>query len=68
MVEWEKEKDGWKKNDEKSKLMKLEWKTKMEKRHIWDIDGKEENMAKQKKAKVKRKEKKEGKAKEEGKK
>jgi len=55
------------KNDEKSKLMKLEWKTKREKRHIWDIDGKEENKAKQNKAKVKRKEKKEGKEKEEGK-
>ncbi len=46
------------KSDEKSKLMKSEWKTKREKRHIWEIDGKEEKKGKKGKS---------GKSKEKGK-
>jgi len=64
-----KERKRWmKKNDEKNKLMKSEWKTKREKKAYLRDRWQRGKCGNEKKAKVKRKEKKEGKAKEEGKK
>ncbi len=62
---------------EKERWMQITWwkkqaneigmENKEGKRHIWDVDGKEENIAKKKKAKVKGKERKKAKQKRKGK-